>query len=503
MKTLTRIIWIGVLIVPLLLMLVAFTPAPASQPQAAQIEGDYTLTMVLVSPADRWDFLLDAAKAKFEADNPNASIEIDAQVLPFDDRLTQLRAAAVGGTPIDIVSLDQPEVGEFAAAGFTMDLTDFIERDLDGLSDWLPAYRAATLYNGRWHAIWVWTDARVLWYWKDMVDAAGVNPDADMRTWDGYLESCQTLDEALSDQGVEGCLLIGQAWIADWTLPYVWMSGGDIGVYVNPDLADSVGASEAWIPAFDSDAWVSALTFTRQQVDAGIEPFTEHNFGPAFVGRKFATWLGGTWVYGSLQAAGVDMSNVGLVGAFPVPSDDVSTATMAGGWTLAIPATSEHPDVAWAFLKAMLDVSTLGKTQTQFGYLPTEASFAEELAGDFESFWNDGGIARWSELEALAPYAYGRPSFPSWSQVAAAITEMIQKVQFENEDPASAAQSAQETVLTGVLGWPDGTVVELVDNDGDSCPDPEVEWLINAVTPWHQSADMNADGRICSHVNLP
>ena len=134
---------------------------------------------------------------------------------------------------------------------------------------------------------------------------------------------------------------------------------------VNAELASSVGATEAWMPAFDSEAWVSALTFTRQQVDAGIEPFTEHQFGPAFVDRKFATWLGGTWVYGSVRDSNADMSNVGLVGAFPVPSEGGTTATMAGGWTLAIPATTEQPEVAWAFLKAMLDVSTLGKTQTQ------------------------------------------------------------------------------------------------------------------------------------------
>ena len=51
-------------------------------------------------------------------------------------------------------------------------------------------------------------------------------------------------------------------------------------------LAASVGATEAWLPTFDSPAWVSSLQFTRDQVDAGIEPFTEHQFGPAFADRR-------------------------------------------------------------------------------------------------------------------------------------------------------------------------------------------------------------------------
>jgi ABC-type glycerol-3-phosphate transport system substrate-binding protein len=238
-------------------------------------------------------------------------------------------------------------------------------------------------------------------------------------------------------------------------------------------------------------------------VEAGIAPFTEHQFGPAFADRRYATWLGGTWVYGSIRDSGADMSQLGVIGAFPVPSPGTDTATMAGGWTLAIPSTSEQPEVAWEFMKAMLDVSTLGAMQTQFGYLPTEASFADSLAGEFESYWNEGGVDRWAELQALGANAYGRPSFPSWPEVGAAITEMVQKVQFEAEEPLSAAQAAQQTVLVDVLGWPAGTTVTLHDDAEGSCGHAEVDRLLSAVTPGQKMADANGNGSICSHVVLP
>jgi ABC-type glycerol-3-phosphate transport system substrate-binding protein len=109
------------------------------------------------------------------------------------------------------------------------------------------------------------------------------------------------------------------------------MNGGDIGVDVNVELAEQQGAAWPWIPMLASDAWIRALEFTQAQVEAGIEPFTEHQFGPEFVARRFATWLDGTWVYGALVASGADMSQVGLVAAFPVPAAHVPTATMAGG----------------------------------------------------------------------------------------------------------------------------------------------------------------------------
>jgi multiple sugar transport system substrate-binding protein len=465
----------------------------------APAQETLNLRMILVAPEDRWNALLGAAEERFESEHPNIDVRIDAQILPFGDRLTQLRAAGVAGTPIDIVSLDQPEVGDFAAAGFTTDLSEWIERDLDGLSDWLPAYRSATRFEGGWHAIWAWTDARVMWYWKDLVEEAGVDPASELRTWDDYLANCAAIEEALADRQIEGCLLIGQPWIADWTFPYVWMNGGDLGVSVSSEVARSRGAREPWLPTLDSDAWVQALEFTRDQVEAGLEPYTEHQFGTEFVQRRFAVSLDGTWVLGSLQAAGADLSQVGMVAAFPTPDEQTETATMAGGWTLAIPSTSENPEMAWEFLKAMLDIETLGPVQAEFGYLPTRASFAEQLEEEFAEFWNAGGEDRWAKLQELAPNAYGRPSFPSWPQVGAAITEMIQAVQFDGQDPARAAANAQRTVLTDVLGWPARATVELAD-DGDCGANSTP---IEAVTPAQHASDADDDGTVCSAVGLP
>src|SRR5918994_1860429 len=199
---------------------------------AAVAQEAVTLRMILVAPEDRWNRLLEAAQEKFAAEHPDIELSLDVQILPLPDRLTQLRAAAIPGTPLDIVSLDQPEVG-------------------------------------------------------DLVAAAGIDPATDMATWQSYLEPCQKLDEAVSDQGASGCLLIGQPWIADWTFPYAWMSQGDIDFEVNAELAEDQGAAEAWVPSLASEAWIEALQFTRDQADAGIEPFTEHQFGTEFVNRSF------------------------------------------------------------------------------------------------------------------------------------------------------------------------------------------------------------------------
>lgn len=459
---------------------------------------DVTLNMVLVSPANRWTFILDRAKTDFKKSHPDINLKVKAQVLPYGDRLTRLRAAAVGGSPLDIVSLDEPEVGDFANEGFLTDLTPYTKSGLNGLKDWLPAYRDATKFDGKTYAIWAWTDARVLWYWKDLVKQAGVDPAKDMRSWNGYIDSCKKLNTSLSGKGIEGCLLIGKPWVGDWTLPYVWMSNGGIGQYVNAAVAKKAGAKEAWVPTLDSKAWIDALTFTKRQVDAGITPFTEHQFGPAFASRRFATWLGGSWVYGALASSGADMSKIGLVPAFPTPKKGGQTATMAGGWTLAIPSTSKNPKVAFEFLKTMLSADVLGAAEAKFGYLPVRKSFAKNLDKEYAKFWNKGGSDRWQKLQSLAPHAYGRPSFPSWPAVGNAISQMVQDVMFKGVDPAKAAAAAQKQVLVKVLGWPEGTSVSLADDQNGSCGDNGR--LIPAVTPQQKAADADGSGAICSIV---
>ncbi|MFQ5795830.1 MAG: extracellular solute-binding protein [Candidatus Bipolaricaulia bacterium] len=497
----TSWVLVGVLLIGALVAVTAITTAQQKQ--------RITLRLILAAPAERWEFLLPEAEKVFEAENPDIDLDIQADITPFGERLTKQRAAAAARTPVDIVSFDQPEVGEFAAAGFAADLTDRIAQGdandpgLRNLNAWFGPNGAATQVGGRWHAIWAWTDARLLWYWKDLVAQAGVNPATDMLTWGDYIDSCQRLDETLAGRRIEGCLLIGQPWIADWTLPYVWMQGGDIGVDVNADVARRFGAEEAWVPTFDTVEWKTALAFTRAQVDAGIDPFTEHQFGPAFVSRRWATWLGGTWVLGRLKNAGVDLSNVGLLGAFPVPAPGVATATMAGGWTLGIATTSRNPDIAWEFVKVMLREETLGKMTVQFGFLPTRADFAQNLESQFRAVWNEGNVDRWSEIKKLQPNAFGRPSFPTWPQVGAAITDMIQQVQFDNTNPADAAAEAQRTVLD-LLDWPAGTRATLHDDQADgSCAHPGVDLAIAAVTPGQTLTDTNGDGTVCTHLQLP
>jgi hypothetical protein len=80
---------------------------------------------------------------------------------------------------------------------------------------------------------------------------------------------------------------------------------------------------------------------------------------------------------------------------------------------------------------------------------------------------------------------------------------MVQQVMFEDTDPQTAAETAQQTTLVEVLSWPEGTNVELHDDADGSCEQPDTDWLFSAVTPGQQAADANGNGDICSRIVLP
>ncbi|MFL6422664.1 MAG: hypothetical protein ACJ71R_03625 [Nitrososphaeraceae archaeon] len=47
------------------------------------------------------------------------------------------------------------------------------------------------MYKGKVYGIWTWTDARGLWYWKDLLNQAGVDPNL-LKTWNGILGYAKT-----------------------------------------------------------------------------------------------------------------------------------------------------------------------------------------------------------------------------------------------------------------------------------------------------------------------
>jgi len=240
--------------------------------------------------------LLDSAADKLRSNHPDLGINIKYIETGTDNNNTryQILNAITNHTSVDIVSLDQIWLGEFAQKGLLTDLTDYTKK-WGRQNDWYQVSWDGGAYNNSVYGIWAWTDVRGIWYWKDLLDDANVDPNS-LKTWDGYIESAKKLNSVLRAKGIEGIHLTGASHSPDLWYPYLWMLGGDI-VQLKEGHPTNGGY---WFPTYNSTEGVRALQFIKDQVNAGIKPQKEHSFGEEFVNRSFAVMIEGSWMSSDL-----------------------------------------------------------------------------------------------------------------------------------------------------------------------------------------------------------
>lgn len=413
------------------------------KPISAQ-KKQVTLTAIVAEPKDRWDILFKAAQQKLNEKHPDMDIKVDYTVLPYDATRTQILTAMAGRTPLDLVSVDQTWLGQFAQGGFLSDLSDRA-KSWGKEKDWYQTNWDGGKYNGKLYGIWAWTDIRAMWYWKDLLSKAAINP-VSLKTWNGYIADAKQLNNVLRDQRIQGMHLVGASQSPDMWYPYLWMLGGDILKQKNGHPTRGT----YWFPAFNSTAGIKALEFLKQQVDAGIRPQINHFWGQEFADRKFAVMLEGSWLLGAFPHEQWTSLNqkIGMLPMFPVPNIGHKTATMMGGWILGIPETSQNKDLAWELLTTMLDPQVLTPMLQKEGYLPTQKPIGE---GPYAAILNSS-IPYYKEMISMISIGHSRPNIPEYPQIADNIRQSIDEVYYGMKDPKQALDEAAAKSAK-VLGW--------------------------------------------------
>lgn len=425
------------------LVLIAPSLTPFTMVQAQQPK-QVTLTAIVAEPKERWDSLFADALTKLRERHPDMKIDIDYRVLPYADTRKQILTAMAGRTPVDLISVDQIWLGEFAEGKFLSDLSN-LTQSWNRSSEWYKTNWDGGIYNGKVYGIWAWTDVRSMWYWKDLLNQSGVSPDS-LRTWNGYIEAAKKIENSTKDKGVQAMHLVGASHSPDMWYPYLWMLGGEI-------VKQKSGHPQKgtyWFPAYNSTQGVQALEFLRDQVKAGIKPQINHFWGKEFADKKFAVMLEGSWLLGHFprnESKNFDKS-VGMIPMFPVPKEGDTSATMMGGWMLSIPETSKNKALSWELLTIMLQPDVLAPMLANYAYLPTQKPIAE---GTYSTQLNST-IPYYKELISMLAIGHSRPSIAEYPQIADNIRQAIDEVYLGVKEPKQALDDAAKKSAE-VLGW--------------------------------------------------
>jgi multiple sugar transport system substrate-binding protein len=426
---------------------VVVATADLSSPASAQ-KGQVSLTAMLEDQGEpgRWQFLLQSAIQELRTRHPDMDIEIKYTTYPYDKTQGEILKAMSNQTPIDLITVDPIWLGKFVEKGILTDLTNRSEK-WGRQKDWYETHWDGGVYNDRIYAIWAWTDIRGMWYWKDLLNEAGVDPNS-LKTWDGYLASAKKLNAILRPQGIEGVHLTAAGHSPDISFyPYLWMLGGELVEWKSGHPTKG----SYWFPAYNSTEGVKALEFIKEQVNAGIKPQKNHYWGKEFLDRKFAVMLEALQHHVHLNTTEQKQDfekKVGFIGGFPVPNQGNPSATLMGGWELSIPTTSRNKDLAWELITTILEPKILTPYLAKHGNLPTQVPIGE---GPYSSELSKS-IPYYDQLISMMQIGHVRPSISEYPEIADHIRQALDQVFFDLKEPEQALAEASKKSAKA-LGW--------------------------------------------------
>jgi multiple sugar transport system substrate-binding protein len=415
----------------------------------SQQKEQMTLTAILEDQGDpeRWSPLLQQSIQELNAKHPELDININYTTYPYDKTREQLLKAMSDKVPVDLITVDQIWLGEFAENGLLTDLTNYTQT-WGRSPDWYEIHWDGGAYNDKIYGVWAWADVRGMWYWKDLVQKAGVDPNS-LKTWDGYIASAKKLNEVLRPQGIEGVHLVAADHSPDMSFyPYLWMLGGAI-VESRPGHPTR---GNYWFPGYNGTEGVRALEFIKEQIDAGIKPQKEHFWGKEFLDRKFAVMLEALQHHipppHTTENKKDFEQKVGFMPLFPTPAENHTSAALMGGWLLGIPKTSEHKDLAWELIRTILEPKILAPYLAAHANIPTQIPIGE---GNYSTAAK-ASIPYYDQLVSMIEIAHTRPSIPEYPEISSHIKQAIDEVMSGIKEPKQALNDAA-VKSAKVLGW--------------------------------------------------
>jgi multiple sugar transport system substrate-binding protein len=396
----------------------------------------------------KWNILLQPALDELNRRHPDMNIQLKYESSRFynetRNQILDRLSTNNSSDPVDLVSVDQIWLGELAGKGLLRNLTADFEQ-WGRMSDLYEANLDGSVYNNTIYALWLWTDVRGIWYWKDMLQEAGVDPES-LKTWDGYISAAAKLKDFFGDRVVQGVHLVGASHDPDMWYPYLWMLGGEI-----LELREGHPSKGVyWFPSYNGSEGIRAMEFLKQQVDAEITPQKEHYWGGEFANRTFPVMMEGSWMPREFpkQSWPTLGEKVGFIPMFPTSNQTTQTSTMMGGWELAVPGTSQNSELSWELITIMAEPQILAPFLQEYGFLPTQKTLGDGPASEQLK----ESIPYFEEMVSMIPYGRSRPNAAEYSQIAEHIHQAIQQI-YNGTASAEDALDMAAAKSADSLGW--------------------------------------------------
>ena len=127
------------------------------------------------------------AEAFRQSDPQYANVTIEFQAVPFEQLFPTIETAVAAGAELDLFLADGPDIKHYAYNEAIIPLAEYYTEE--ELAEWVPQSVEEGSFKGTFYAPPTMQSCSLMFYNKDMTDAAGLEPPPSVQGW--------TMDEAL------------------------------------------------------------------------------------------------------------------------------------------------------------------------------------------------------------------------------------------------------------------------------------------------------------------
>ena len=351
--------------------------------------------------------------------------------------IAKLTTAVRGGTGPDVYELDRFTVAERAAAGVLEDLTPFGAASMS--SNYLDFAWKEAVFKGKPYALPFDTDARALFYNKDLLQAAGVDTTAlDISKGAPTIDTIRTMANKLNKKDASGNYTtlgfvpsFSQGWHYTWGFVYGGSFFDANSCKVTPDDPKIVQAFKDMYWDWSSSIGVDKIQTWLSTYAPPNQPTAQDAFLTGHVGFVVT----GPWVLSWFPQYQPNL-HYGIT-YIPVPHQGDTPATWAGGWSVVIPKGAKQAKGGFDFMKYFAGEAGQRTYTKETQHMPTWKTLLTDSSlyqGDLKLFVQ------------LLPTAHSRPALPVgslyWDQLSAAQDAAIR----HSQDPAASLKAVATTV---------------------------------------------------------
>jgi multiple sugar transport system substrate-binding protein len=347
--------------------------------------------------------------ATFEAAHPD--INVTVEVADWDSYWEKLRVQIAGGTPPDIFAMDAPLYPDWQSRGVLLNLQPYLDKEpalLDGVYPiTLSAYQTADGLYGLPRDF----QTIVLYYNKDMFDAAGQAYPTEDWTWEDFRAAAKALtldkdgDGATDQWGFWAEALDPEPF---WGA-VIWSYGGDIvDVAGGKTLISSPEAMAGF--QFIADMWLTDKSMPTEQQLA--------QYGwDGFLSGIAAMGVSGHWSVPEYSQVAFKWDIA------PLPKGPAGRATGVNSAGFVIAKDSPNPDAAWEFVKFAFGDAGQAELAKIGLAIPVRESVAASPAYLDQATKIDHSVY----VKALE-YAHQKPVFKGYEEWSSAVGDALHMV---------------------------------------------------------------------------